>query len=157
MTQQEFAYLLEILSVEFPVRADDIMVVGMKDLEGRVKQRVFNEHRDSADTSLGNYKNKEWKRKRVKAGLQVSEVDLQYTGALKNSLTTGQDNKDAYLYFNDDHQYEKATGQEVINGKKKGKRSAEIWNPTDSEQKEVDQYILEITEIEVEKILNKFL
>lgn len=156
MTQEEFAYLLQQLAVEFPVKADDIMLVGMKDMEGRIKKRVFNDHRDSANTSLGRYTSKSWKSQRKKKGLQIRVVDLQYSGEMKNSLTTIQDGNDSYLYFNEDKQFGKAEGQEKINGRKKGKGTAEIWTPTDDEDKKVEEYILEITDIEVNKILDKF-
>lgn len=64
--------------------------VGTQQALGDVLNRIFTLNRNSSDGQIGKYVLGPYKRKRQAKGFQVSQIDLQFTGDLFNSIGVGQ-------------------------------------------------------------------
>jgi hypothetical protein len=113
------------------------LFLGAKLLEGEMKQRIFNDGGASNGTKIGQYKSKSWITKRADNGRQTNNVDLEFTGDLRNSIKPVKSGRDVFLVVVNDKDYAKAKGQE-------DRRKKEIFTPTDSERKSVEEYVSEL-------------
>jgi hypothetical protein len=125
----------------------NILVAGGKDLEGRIKQRIFNKGQDSSGLPIGVYKaGGSWKKYREKSGRQVSYVDLEDKGNLRRSIQVVEEGPDVFLAIINDKEYLIAQGQEE-------QRQTTIFEPTKEEQKALQLYINDLIDEEIEKVL----
>jgi len=83
-------------------------------------------------------------------------VDLEFSGNLRNSIQTVKDGNEVVIAVINDLDYLKATGQEIIQGKKKGKDKLIIFEPTPKEEKGVQNYIGDLIDEKIESILAKY-
>lgn len=156
MTKQDFENFLREVSFVLAQSKTDFLLLGGKDLEGRMKQRIFNKGLDSNDRLIGKYKSKQWIKTRQQKGRTVQNVDLEFSGNLRNSIQTVKDGNEVVISVINDLDYLKATGQEIIQGKKKGKDKLIIFEPTPKEEKGVQNYIGDLIDEKIESILAKY-
>lgn len=69
--------------------AADAEVVGNKQAEGLILDRIFTLGKKADGSPIGDYKPGYYVTKRKNSGLQTSFIDAQFTGRLFNSITTG--------------------------------------------------------------------
>lgn len=135
--------------VSNPLTLKNILIAGGKDLEGRMKQRIFNKGLDSSGLPIGVYKpGGSWKRYRADSGRQVNYVDLEDKGNLRRSLQVVEEGPDVYLSIISDEEYLIAQGQEK-------QRQTIIFEPTKEEEKALNLYINDLIEEEIERALKK--
>lgn len=84
----------------------------VSDVEGAMKQRIFNQGKTEEETSIGKYKEGYYKRKREKFGRQTEYVDLEFKGDLRRSIVKGTKNGKIVIGFNNDNSAEIAEGLE---------------------------------------------
>ena len=165
MDLKQFARLTKVISTSIANQKNDLLLLGAKDLEGRMKFRIFNKGQNSGGTPIGKYKSKFWMKVRRQGypkggfnaiGRQISKVDLEYTGELRNSIQVVKDSDGVALAIINDHNFDKAKGQELIQGRKEGQSKMEIFDPTQKEIKGVQNYIDDLIEEKVKQILSKF-
>lgn len=106
-------------------------MVALKSFEGEVKSRIHNQGRDSSGLSIGQYQSEYWKAKRRAAGRQIGYVDLEMTGELRRSLTTGQIRGGAVLGFDSDQEREKYEKMKALYGN--------VWRPSILEQRNIQE------------------
>lgn len=148
MTPEEFKLKIEALAFTLSSKAvkNDLLIQGGKDLEGRMKQRIFNDGQASSGRAIGKYKAKSWIKKRKDDGLQVAYVDLEFTGELRKSIQVLEDGEEIVLAIINDEDYAKATGQEK-------RRKRKIFEPTQKEIEKTQKYINDLIEEEIDQIL----
>lgn len=155
MTSEQFKAKLNAISTEISRSTGDLLLLGAKDLEGRMKRRIFNDGKNTAETKIGQYKSKYWTKKRSERGNQTGFVDLEFTGDLRNSMQVVQDKNSIYFVIVNDKDYDKAMGQELIQGKKKGQQKMEIFTPSQKERTGVQNYIADLIDEKIDMIINK--
>jgi len=166
MNSFQFTELLQRISMALAPRTKEFLLLAGKDLEGRMKSRIFNKGKNSSDGSIGSYKSKWWKKIRQDgkagsqkyrfSGRQIGYVDLEYSSDLRNSIQVVQDRDSTALAIIDDHNYDKAMGQELIQGRKAGTAKMEIFTPTKKEEKAVQEYVNDLIDLEIDKILKRY-
>lgn len=119
MTKEDFKAFLRELNFVVTQNKGNYLLLGAKDLEGRMKQRIFNKGLNSQNQSIGKYKSKSWIKTRSNRGRSVQKVDLEFSGDLRNSIQAVKDGNDVVLAVINDLNYNKAIGQELIQGKKR--------------------------------------
>lgn len=155
MTPDEFNAKLKLISTTIGRETGNLLLLGAKDLEGRMKTRIFNKGKNSNETSIGKYKSKYWIKQRGKKGNQTGYVDLEYTGDLRNSMQVVQEKNAVYFAIINDKDYLKSQGQEIIQGKKKGQSKMDIFTPSKKERVAVQNYIADLIEEKIDQILTK--
>lgn len=155
MTPEQFKSKLNAISNELSRSTGDLLLLGGKDLEGRMKRRIFNDGKNTAETKIGKYKSKYWTKKRGEKGNQTSYVDLEFTGELRNSMQVVKDKNSVYFVIINEENYLKSQGQELIQGKKKGQNKMEIFTPSKKERTGVQNYIADLIDEKIDLILNK--
>jgi hypothetical protein len=155
MTPEQFKRKLDLAARQIAAKRGDILLVGLKDLEGRMKQRIFNKGLNSDNSKIGNY-SKGWAASRQKGkpvgtppkGLQTSYIDLEFTGDLRKSITAGKDGNDAVLFMNNDEKY-------AISGYLEEQKKQVIFDATNREAKAVVTYIDELIIDEFNKAIKR--
>lgn len=137
MTPDEFKAKIDRAVRESSVKQTEFLFLGAKLLEGEMKQRIFNDGGASNGSKIGKYKSKAWITKRSENGRQTNNVDLEFTGDLRNSIKPVKSGRDIFLVVVNDKDYAKAKGQE-------DRRKKEIFTPTKAEQESVEQYVSEL-------------
>lgn len=133
-----------------------LLLLGGKYLEGEMKQRIFNRGLNSSESPIGAYKSKFWKKKRDERGNQIGYVDLEFSGDLRNSIQVVQENKsEVVLAIISDLEYNKAKGQELIQGKKNGGKEMEIFFPSINEENETEVYITDLLNEKIDEIISR--
>jgi len=155
MTPEQFKAKLNAVSIELSRSTGDLLLLGAKDLEGRMKRRIFNDGKNTAETKIGKYKSKYWTKKRSEKGNQTGFVDLEFTGDLRNSMQVVKDKNSIYFVIINDKDFEKSQGQELIQGKKKGQQKMEIFTPSKKERIGVQNYIADLIDEKIDFIINK--
>jgi hypothetical protein len=153
MTPEEFKKALTSIAVELTRSKGDLLLLGGKDIEGRMKQRIFNKGLNSSGSPIGQYKSKSWIKKRKSKGRSVGKVDLEFSGDLRNSIQTVADGSDVVVAIINDREYLISQGQEKIQGAKKGASKMPIFEPSDKEVKATQDYINDLIEEKIENIL----
>lgn len=151
MTPEELKKKLGQVAALVQGASREFLLLGGKDLEGRMKSRIFNKGQNSQGQAIGEYKSKYWIKKRKEGGRQVKKVDLENTGELRKSIQVVEDGKDVVLAIINDTDWDKAQGQELIQGKKKGGNKMTIFEPTAKEEKAVQAYINDLIEEKIDK------
>lgn len=146
MTFDQFKNRITLISRLIAQKRGDFLFLGGKYVEGAMKFRIFTEGRDSSGGSIGSYKSKSWIKKRSENGRQVGKVDLEYSGDLRNSIQVVKDGNEVVIAIINDDKFTIAKGQE-------DRRKKDIFLPTDEEVKEVEQYVAELIDAELEKII----
>lgn len=146
MTVEELQKLLVSFVSRLNSSKDKLLLLGAKDLEGRMKLRIFSDAQDANNNSIGDYKSKSWIKKRKETGRQIAKVDLEYTGQLRNSIQVVQDSKETVLAIINDEDYLKAKGQEE-------RRNKVIFEPSQEEELAVQEYINDLIQDEIDKII----
>ena len=155
MTPEQFKRKLDLVARDIASKRGDILLAGVKDLEGRMKSRIFNKGLNSENSKIGNY-SKGWAASRQKGkpvgtspkGLQTSYIDLEFTGGLRRSITPAKDGNDAVLYMNNDEKFE-------IAGYLEDQKKQVIFDATDKEAKAVVTYIDELIVDEFKNAINR--
>jgi hypothetical protein len=155
MTPEQFKAKLNLISTELSRSTGDLLLLGAKDLEGRMKRRIFNDGKNTAETKIGKYTSKYWTKKRSERGNQTGFVDLEFTGDLRNSMQVVKDKNSIYFIIINDKDFEKSKGQELIQGKKKGQSKMEIFTPSKKERTGVQNYIADLIDEKIDTIINK--
>ena len=155
MTPEQFKAKLNLISTELSRSTGDLLLLGAKDLEGRMKRRIFNDGKNTAETKIGKYTSKYWTKKRSERGNQTGFVDLEFTGDLRNSMQVVKDKNSIYFVIINDKDFEKSQGQELIQGKKKGQNKMEIFTPSKKERTGVQNYIADLIDEKIDTIINK--
>lgn len=153
MTPEEFKKTLNAIALELTRAKGELLLLGGKDIEGRMKSRIFNKGLNSQDAPIGKYKSKSWIKKRQSKGRAVSKVDLEFSGDLRNSIQTVADGSDVVVAIINDREYLISQGQEKIQGNKVGQSKMVIFEPTDKEIKRTQNYINDLIEEKIENIL----
>ena len=172
MTFDQAAQLLKKITFSLNQQSGDILLAAAKNLEGRYKQRIFNKGLNSDDQLISSDYSKQWAKIRqigrpVKGtngaqrksprGLQTGYVDLSFTGSLMGSIKVLQSGQSVVLAIANDTDYEKAIGNEIIQGKKKGGGQMEIFAPTKKEEIATQNYIDDLVTEKIDKILSQFI
>src|SRR5690625_7751415 len=79
----------------------------------------------------GRYRITDWKAKIQAEGMQIENVELEMTGALQRSLTTGQIRGGAVLGFDSDQEKEKYDSMIALYGN--------VWRPSTLEQRNIQE------------------
>ncbi len=146
MTIEQFKNRITLISQLLAQKSGDFLFLGGKYAEGAMKFRIFNEGRATDGGAIGAYKSKSWIKKRSESGRQVGKVDLEFTGDLRNSIQVVKDGREVVIAIINDEKFIIAKGQE-------DRRKKDIFLPTDEEVKEVEQYVAELIDAELEKII----
>lgn len=172
MTFAEAKRLLEIITFQLNNEKGDILLAAAKNLEGRYKQRIFNKGLNSEDQLISSDYSSQWARIRkigrpVKGtkgaqrksprGLQTGYVDLSFTGSLMGSIKVLKSGQSVVLAIDNDKDYQKAIGNEMIQGDKKGGGQMDIFAPTLKEEVAIQNYIDDLVEEKIEKTLSLFI
>lgn len=162
MTPEQFKRKLDLAARQIAAKRGDILLAGVKDLEGRMKSRIFNKGLNSDNSKIGTY-SKGWsfirkngkpvkgtkgKQRQKPDGLQTSYIDLEFTGDLRRSITPAKDGNDAVLYMNNDEKFE-------IAGYLEDQKKQVIFDATNKEAKAVITYIDELIVDEFKNAINR--
>lgn len=85
-----------------------------------LRRRIFNDGKATEGSGIGEYNNLPYRKYRERRGRQVSYVDLELSGDLRRSITTGVAGKDVVLGFvNEDEvtiaeSHQKRYGKEIF-------------------------------------------
>jgi len=153
MTPEEFKRALSRIAVELTQSKTELFLLGGKDIEGRMKQRIFNKGLNTNENPIGKYKSKSWIKKRSSKGRSVSKVDLEFSGDLRNSIQTVADGSDVVVAIINEREYLISQGQEKIQGNKVGQSKMVIFEPTDKEVRRTQNYINDLIDEKIESIL----
>lgn len=153
MTFEDLLRRVTTIATAMEAKKGDWLIETAKRLEGSMKARVFNRGQNTDEEFIGQYKSKYWIKKRSEGGRQVSKVDLEDTGSLRNSIKPLMDGQDAVLAVVNDLDYQKAMGQELIQGRKKGAEKMEIFTPSDSEIEDAQENLDQLIEEEMNRII----
>ncbi len=129
MSPEEYEKGLERLKDELAEIIINAPIVSSLDLNGKILSRVFNNGKDSEGGDIGRYKPGRYIAKRNAAGRRIDKVDLQFTGALFESIKTGVIEDGAVIGFNNLIEGKVADYNEERYGKK-------IFAPSTEEQEE---------------------
>jgi hypothetical protein len=146
MTVEELQKLLLGFTSRLNSANQKLLLLGAKDLEGRMKLRIFSDAQDANNNSIGDYKSKSWIKKRKETGRQIAKVDLEYTGQLRNSIQVVQDSNETVIAIINNEDYLKAKGQEQ-------RRNKVIFEPSREEELDVQNYINDLIQEEIDKII----
>lgn len=156
ITRENWQMKLDELGKQISNYKGDLLLLGGKYLEGEMKQRIFNRGQNSDDASIGAYKSKWWKKKRTERGNQTGFVDLEFSGDLRNSIQVVQENNsEVVLAIISDLEFNKAKGQELIQGKKTGGKKMEIFIPSKREENETQEYINDLINEKIDEIISR--
>lgn len=86
-----------------------ILLKALQRVEREYKERVFIKGLNSSGSKIGNY-SQGWAEVRKSKGLQIDFIDLKFTGSLRKSIKTTAEDNSAYMYIDDDLNYEKKYG-----------------------------------------------
>ena len=146
MTIEQFKNRITLISQLLALKQGSFLFLGGKYVEGAMKFRIFNEGRATDGGAIGAYKSKSWIKKRSETGRQVGKVDLEFTGDLRNSIQVVKDGREVVIAIINDEKFTIAKGQE-------DRRKKDIFLPTDEEIKEVEEYVAELIDAELEFII----
>lgn len=153
MTPDEFKIALSKIALELTRSKGDLLLLGGKDIEGRMKSRIFNKGLNTNESPIGQYKSKQWIKKRKSAGRKINKVDLEFSGDLRNSIQTVADGTDVVVAIINDMEYLISQGQEKIQGAKAGQSKMVIFEPSEKEIKRTQNYINDLIDEKIEQIL----
>lgn len=146
MTIQDLQNRIQFITTRLNAKKVDFLVLGGKNLEGLMKARIFNDGLDSGERKIGKYKSKSWIAKRAENGRQTSNVDLEYTGELRDSIQVVRSKNEVFIVINNDKDFAKAKGQE-------SRRKKTIFIPSRDERKQTEEYIVDLFNEELSKIV----
>lgn len=162
MTIDQFIAAVDNLKNSFTkTKKGDMMQKAIASIEPEYKDRIFTRGQNTSGTQsqYGNYITKEpndyrlqgglsWPFVRQAAGKQTSFVDLNYSGALKDSINAVKDKESGVMATKDSKNYTKAIFQEDLqSGKNKLKKtgtnpdSADIFGVTEKEQQIAQDFL----------------
>jgi hypothetical protein len=144
MTPQEFARKIQTTVANVERDIPNLLLLGGKLLEGEMKQRIFNNGGDAEGGKIGKYKSKAWIQKRSDTGRQTGEVDLEFTGSLRDSIQVVKSGREVFLAVTNSTDYVKAKGQEA-------RRKKQIFVPSDAERRSVENYLNDLISDQVLK------
>lgn len=144
MTSQEFAKKIQTTVANIERDIPNLLLLGGKLLEGEMKQRIFNNGGDAEGGKIGKYKSKAWIKKRSDTGRQTGEVDLEFTGSLRDSIQVVKSGREVFLAVTNSTDYVKAKGQEA-------RRKKQIFVPSDAERRSVENYLNDLISDQVLK------
>lgn len=144
MTSQEFAKKIQTTVANIERDIPNLLLLGGKLLEGEMKQRIFNNGGDAEGGKIGKYKSKAWIQKRSDNGRQTGEVDLEFTGSLRDSIQVVKSGREVFLAVTNSTDYVKAKGQEA-------RRKKQIFVPSDAERRSVENYLNDLISDQVLK------
>lgn len=172
MTFAEAKQLLEIITFNLNKEKGDILLAAAKNLEGRYKQRIFNKGLNSDDQLISSDYSTQWarirkigrpvkgtkgKQRKTPRGLQTGYVDLSFTGSLMGSIKVLKSGQSVILAIDNDKDYQKAIGNEFIQGEKKGGGQMEIFAPTLKEEVAIQNYIDDLVAEKIDQTLSLFI
>jgi len=146
MTPQEFAKKIQTTVANVERDVPNLLLLGGKLLEGEMKQRIFNQGGDANGGKIGKYKSKSWIKKRSENGRQTGNVDLEFTGSLRDSMQVVKSGDEVFLAIINSTDYVKAKGQE-------SRRKKPIFIPSDDERRDVENYLSDLIS---ERVLSYF-
>lgn len=159
MNFQEARLLTRKISLQLSREIPGLLLRAGKDLEGRMKRRIFNQGKNSAGSPIGKYTSKWWMKQRKDGGKfspggrQIRYVDLQNKGDLFRSFQVAKDGQGAAMVVLDDEDFKKAKGQELIQGRKQKKDEMPIFDPTSQEVTSVQKYVDDLIEEALDEIV----
>lgn len=115
-----------------------------------MKRRIFNKGQDNEGVSIGPYISAAWIKKRSETGRQTKYVDLQNKGDLFRSFTSVRDGDEAVLAIVRDQDYLKAIGNEFRRTNTGRGQSIEIFEPSEDELLQVEEYFDDLVNDEIE-------
>jgi hypothetical protein len=117
---------------------NDYEIAALSSLQGLFLQRIHNDRQTTSGSSLGQYRSAQHKKKRVEAGRQVGEKDLEFYGNLRRSVKIGTSGGKNVMGFDNDMSRLIAEGQE-------GQIKEDVYTPSNSELNEMtDAYFREL-------------
>lgn len=146
ITIEQLKDRLQFITTRLNAKKVDFLVLGGKNLEGLMKARIFNEGLDSGERKIGKYKSKSWIAKRSENGRQTSNVDLEFTGELRDSIQVVRSGDKVFLVVVNDKDFAKAKGQE-------DRRKKKIFTPSRDERQQTEEYIADLFNEELTKIV----
>lgn len=144
MTSAEFARKIQTTVANVERDIPNLLLLGGKLLEGEMKQRIFNNGGDAEGGKIGKYKSKSWIEKRSDNGRQTGQVDLEFTGSLRDSIQVVKSGREVFLAVTNSTDYVKAKGQEA-------RRKKQIFIPSDGERRSVENYLNDLISDDVLK------
>lgn len=146
ITIEQLKDRLQFITTRLNAKKVDFLVLGGKNLEGLMKARIFNDGLDSGERKIGKYKSKAWIAKRSENGRQTSNVDLEFTGELRDSIQVVRSKDKVFLVVVNDKDFAKAKGQE-------DRRKKKIFTPSRDERQQTEDYIADLFNEELTKIV----
>lgn len=146
ITLEQLKDRLQFITTRLNAKKVDFLVLGGKNLEGLIKARIFNDGLDSGERKIGKYKSKSWIAKRSENGRQTSNVDLEFTGELRDSIQVVRSGDKVFLVVVNDKDFAKAKGQE-------DRRKKKIFTPSRDERQQTEEYIADLFNEELTKIV----
>jgi hypothetical protein len=146
ITIEQLKDRLQFITTRLNAKKVDFLVLGGKNLEGLMKARIFNDGLDSGERKIGKYKSKAWIAKRSENGRQTSNVDLEFTGELRDSIQVVRSKDKVFLVVVNDKDFAKAKGQE-------DRRKKKIFTPSRDERQQTEEYIADLFNEELTKIV----
>lgn len=117
---------------------NDYEIAALSSLQGLFLQRIHNDRQTTIGASLGQYRSAQHKKKRVKAGRQVGEKDLELLGNLRHSVVLGTSGGHNVMGFSNDKYRLIASGQQ-------GQIGEVVHTPSDNELDDsIQRYFLEV-------------
>lgn len=155
MTFDDFDKKILLFKSEISEIIKSAPFVEAQNLQGQMLSRVFVKGKDSNNMEIGKYvgadsKSKgRYKTKRSDAGRRIDTVDLQFTGALFESIKTGTEGDFAIIGFNN-------TKLSNIGRYNEARYKKEIFAPTEQEQQStkelMNKYIAEQIRIKFKQV-----
>jgi hypothetical protein len=146
MNLQNLQNRIQFITTRLNAKKVDFLVLGGKNLEGLMKSRIFNDGLDSKEAKIGKYKSTSWIAKRSENGRQTSNVDLEFTGELRDSIQVVRSKNEVFIVINNDKDFAKAKGQE-------SRRKKKIFIFSRDERKQTEEYIVDLFNEELSKIV----
>ena len=130
MTPKEAANKIRGLTKLVRERINDGRTIAFEDYEGKQKQRIFNNGKDSFGETIQDGYSRRWAKKRQEKGRQIAYKDLMYEGDLEKGMVKGTtDGRVTYGFINDKER-NKAAENEIYTNK-------QIFFPNPDEVKEI--------------------
>lgn len=147
-------YLIEIKQYAESEKLIDAIFNSIVYLKGIMQIRIFNSESGAKDSTNNKLTGKgyatysaQYAKKRQAFGRQVANIDLEFTGNLRNSLEVIIESDNIILGI------QNFEAEQAANGLEK-RYKKEIFKPTEEELDETEQYLFALIEQDLEEIYN---
>lgn len=164
MTPEEAIQFLGDIGDFADKETNKIMLDGSKDMESKMKNRIFFKGKNAFNSNIGKYGKyyseeyqKYWIPLRESRGLQVNYVDLKFTGELMDSIQSIKSENGATIQITNSKNLKKAEWQENLQAAKIGSpEPMDIFSSSKEELKEVSDNTEKKYLDGLDKIINSY-